>query len=175
MTSWPRFAIRHPRFILPQELLLHIGKRTVSPPPLAIIERGRWFDGKGAFAAFAHFTASPPIGSFTIWRYCPSLESLWAFDDLISLTLWDFSKTQRDRRIVFKSINIGQIDTKFGKNVSLDEILSQSVLSAALAINLIEKAELQPADFGDFTQIPSNYEFHTVVAGLGQLWQFGSK
>ena len=39
---------------------------TVSPPPLAIIERGRWFDGKGAFAAFAHFTASPPIGSFTI-------------------------------------------------------------------------------------------------------------
>ena len=82
---------------------------------------------------------------------------------------------QRDRRIVFESINIGQIDTKFGKNVSLDEILSQSVLSAALAINLIEKAELQPADFGDFTQILSNYEFHTVVAGLGQLWQFGYK
>ena len=81
---------------------------------------------------------------------------------------------QRDR-IVFESINIGQIGTKFGKNVSLDEILSQSVLSAALAINLIEKAELQSADFGDFTQIPSNYEFHTVVAGLGQLWQFGYK
>ena len=29
------------------------------PPPLAIIEWGRRFDGKGAFAAFAHFTASP--------------------------------------------------------------------------------------------------------------------
>ena len=32
------------------------------PPPLAIIEWGRRFDGKGGFAAFAHFTASPSIG-----------------------------------------------------------------------------------------------------------------
>ena len=54
MTSWPRFAIRHPRFILPQELLPC--SLWEPGPPLAIIERGRASDGKGAFA---HSLASP--------------------------------------------------------------------------------------------------------------------
>ena len=110
MTSWPGLAIRHPRFILPQELLLHIGKRTVSPPPLAIIEWGRWFDGKGAFAAFAHFTASPPIGSFTIWRYCPSLESLWAFSLHLMIWLhWHFETFPRCKETEL-SLNLSILD-----------------------------------------------------------------
>ena len=86
---------RHPSPKIPTAHWQELQSCTVSPPPLAIIEWGRWFGGKGAFAAFAHFTASPPIGYFTIWRYRKVSEhsvSIWWFDFIDTLRLFQDAK-----------------------------------------------------------------------------------
>ena len=102
---------RHPSPKIPTAHWQELQSCTVSPPPLAIIERGRWFDGKGGFAAFAHFTASPPIGYFTIWRYCRSLESLWAFTLHLMIGLhWHFKTFPRRKKTDELSLNLSILD-----------------------------------------------------------------